>query len=101
MRLIPFNGNKVVMDIEVKTSIGVVKGHAAASGGYGFYDVVVTSPEGLTEFQTTFAQDVLRAKADECVAFSKAREAFAYAVANAEKALARKEAEEAEKAVLP
>ena len=86
MKLIQFGARDAVVDIEVKTEVGVVRGHAM-SNGYGFNDVVVESPEFKGEALQDFAQAVLRAKAEEVAALKKARAAFKLALADAKKEL--------------
>jgi hypothetical protein len=100
--MISFGSKKVVTDISVKTSFGVVEGHAATVASYSdVFDVVITRPQGLTEAQQEAASNLLRAKAEECAAIHKARTTYAEAVSYVEKQLGLKEAEEAEKAELP
>lgn len=88
MRVIEMGGKTVVVDIEVKTELGVLKGHGISGYSSGsISSVVVTSPKFEGESAREFAEEVLRAKADEAIAVANARETFNNAVAAALKRL--------------
>lgn len=81
MKLIKFGSKEAVVDMEVKTEVGVVRGHALAS--YSGFDVVVESTEFEGEALRAFAETVLQAKAEQAVETKRANEVFALAVAGA------------------